>query len=340
MSIGPSASTMHRFRAIPYDALQVQGVAAYGVDPAGLVKEREAVGEAPIHGLMDPAGRRRLPGHARARLDLGRRAGDLSRSPGARSPGWPRRAAARAGPRCTSTACCAPPSTSTPPRPGSGGSYSGRRGRRRARTRSGSGHSATAAWASTGSRCALGAHRAGGRPPRHVLAHLVGGAAVVHRTPPPAPVLAQVEEVEPTRGAALDAIERAVGQELERRVDHRPQRSRQVVVRPAPLVGVIDPDGWRRAPGPRPRRAATGRRPRPGGLRRSRSHRRSGRGRSASRAPARGPREPRRDAGATPEQPLGLDGTEDPDVGAPGDHVAVVAERVVFRGPRPARSGC
>ena len=30
VSIGPSASTTHRFRVIPYDAFEVQGVAAYG----------------------------------------------------------------------------------------------------------------------------------------------------------------------------------------------------------------------------------------------------------------------------------------------------------------------
>src|SRR4029079_2323977 len=61
------------------------------------------------------------------------------------------------------------------------------------------------------------------------------GAAVLHAAPATAAVLALVKEEERATATRLDALERSAGQQLDRRVDHRSDRSVQAsIAGPAP----------------------------------------------------------------------------------------------------------
>ena len=245
VSMGPSASTTHRFRVIPYDAFEVQGVAAYG--PTLRVSSKSEKPSAKLQymgswtrmadaGFLGTHARIATSGAARATYAFtgrevawvaakGRHAGP-GRRLRRRRPARHRRPRGREDP--------GPPGRVPGDVVGCGlahdpGPPAGRRPSDPRRVRG----------------AALGARRSGGCPLRHVLAHLVLGAAVVHRAPPSAPVLAQVQEVEPAVRAALHPVERAVREELRRRVDDRPQGSPEVVVCPAPVVGVVAGDQLR-----------------------------------------------------------------------------------------------
>ena len=132
VSVKPGSSATHRFRVIPYDAFDVQGVAAYGPTIRVSTEERGAGSVAHYAGAWVQGCRPRLPRRARAAAPPRRGRPPRGPSPAARSPGSPRRAGTTGGPRSPSTACCVGRWTSTPGRRGSGAWSSGRPGGRRA----------------------------------------------------------------------------------------------------------------------------------------------------------------------------------------------------------------
>ena len=78
VAVVPSASTTHRFRVIPYDAFEVQGVRRLRVDGPGVAKSEAPSAVAPLRGrLVDRRGPRLPRAGTRACPRPGRRPGHL-----------------------------------------------------------------------------------------------------------------------------------------------------------------------------------------------------------------------------------------------------------------------